>query len=552
MPSCVENTTEEGEPLSETFANLIAFWLGHEFTVVGADPTNCTWLPSLSLGTNISPHNNICRPDGQPFPRLIRDEDPACPDSNLCDKPDAPGFAFDNETMTNVPTGVCSATGGYKTDSMFQTLWELLHEQTCNETPPFTCQPLTALQAAGDSGDIQGGALVFAAAVNSMTYRGFAGDMAIFIACNFGESAYNDFNQVACHHGLRDCDAGVPLSCEICGDNQREGAEECDGPDLGGATCESLAMGFDGGILVCDPESCLFDTSMCTMSESTGGESTAAESGVPTGGPTSGPMLTTSGSTGGSSMAESTTTEGPVDDGCDCRQNNTQTVHWSAWLLAVGILGRRRSRRSASSTALAGCVLIVASTGCSLKTDDAMSIASTGASSELTSTSSDDGTEPGSSGTMAPTRLFGVFHFEEYTDGLKWEKKNEDNVPLIWWMNVVIEANSSLHVEYYSCGELLEIQEFTWEPDGEGIRVVPPNGEGEPYTWFVTDVLEVSIKPGETCGEILIQVHQVGLEEPFPPQKYVPGHLCTTKVPSSPCEFEFRWCDAPPAPPVCE
>ncbi len=45
-----------------------------------------------------------------------------------------------------------------------------------------------------------------------------------------------------------------------CGDGVIGGDEECDGADLGGASCESL--GFDGGELACD-EACLFDTRMC-------------------------------------------------------------------------------------------------------------------------------------------------------------------------------------------------------------------------------------------------------------------------------------------------
>ncbi len=554
MPSCVENTTDEGPPLQETFGSLISIWLGHEFIAIGQDPTDCTWVPDVSLGPNSRPHNELCRPNNAPFPRLIRDDDPSCTDGIVCDKPFRPGFLLDKETMTMVPTGACAdggANGGYSTDSMFQTLWELLNEQTCSESPPFTCQPLTELQDAGDSGDIQGGTLLFAAAVNSMTYRGFAGDMAIFIACNFGDAAYFDFNQVACHHGLRPCDAGVPISCEICGDSVREGAEECDGPDLGGSTCESLDMGFDGGILLCDPESCTFDTSMCTASESSGGESTASasEGGVPTGGPTSGATLT-SGNTEDSSMAESSTTEGPVDDGCDCQQS-TNTVNWAAWLLVAGILGRRRSRRAVSSSALAS-VLMLAGAGCSLKDNASIAMASADASSEPTSTTADDG-ESSSSGTMAPTSLFGVFHYEKYTDGFVWEDSPDDNtLRSISWINVVIEPDSSLHVEYYSCGVLSEIQNFIWEQDGEGLRIVPPNGDGEPYTFFLHEVLEVSIKPGEACGEVLVQVHRFGSEEPYQPETYVPGQLCTTNVSSNSCGFEFKWCEGHPAPPVCE
>ena len=46
---------------------------------------------------------------------------------------------------------------------------------------------------------------------------------------------------------------------ERCGDGVREGAEACDGSDLGGASCASLGLG--GGVLACD--GCELDASGC-------------------------------------------------------------------------------------------------------------------------------------------------------------------------------------------------------------------------------------------------------------------------------------------------
>ncbi len=48
-----------------------------------------------------------------------------------------------------------------------------------------------------------------------------------------------------------------------CGNGVIEGAETCDGKDLGGATCVSLDLGFTGGTLVC-AGSCTPDVSGCT------------------------------------------------------------------------------------------------------------------------------------------------------------------------------------------------------------------------------------------------------------------------------------------------
>ncbi len=53
-------------------------------------------------------------------------------------------------------------------------------------------------------------------------------------------------------------------ACEpaVCGDNIANGGEECDGYDMGShASCEE--QGFLGGIVMCDDESCTYDTSQC-------------------------------------------------------------------------------------------------------------------------------------------------------------------------------------------------------------------------------------------------------------------------------------------------
>lgn len=48
----------------------------------------------------------------------------------------------------------------------------------------------------------------------------------------------------------------------VCGDEVREGDEQCDVDDLGGNTCESLDIGFSGGTLGCK-QSCSFDIDEC-------------------------------------------------------------------------------------------------------------------------------------------------------------------------------------------------------------------------------------------------------------------------------------------------
>jgi len=48
-----------------------------------------------------------------------------------------------------------------------------------------------------------------------------------------------------------------------CGDNMINGSEQCDGTDLGGATCESLAGTGLTGIVSCT-NTCTYDDSQCS------------------------------------------------------------------------------------------------------------------------------------------------------------------------------------------------------------------------------------------------------------------------------------------------
>ena len=47
----------------------------------------------------------------------------------------------------------------------------------------------------------------------------------------------------------------------VCGNGAIEGGEDCDGSELGSATC--VTEGFTGGVLGCNSD-CTFDTSACT------------------------------------------------------------------------------------------------------------------------------------------------------------------------------------------------------------------------------------------------------------------------------------------------
>jgi len=84
------------------------------------------------------------------------------------------------------------------------------------------------------------------------------------LTCNDGQD--NDCD------GLIDCadsDCSADPVCQggpVCGNGIIETGEDCDGGNLGGATCQSL--GFTGGTLSCNA-SCQFDTSACTTGSCT-------------------------------------------------------------------------------------------------------------------------------------------------------------------------------------------------------------------------------------------------------------------------------------------
>jgi hypothetical protein len=67
----------------------------------------------------------------------------------------------------------------------------------------------------------------------------------------------------------------VTLTCK---NNKKEGAEVCDGTDLGGATCASLSSNQKTGTLGCSADCKNFDETMC-RDQGAGGSGTSGTSG---------------------------------------------------------------------------------------------------------------------------------------------------------------------------------------------------------------------------------------------------------------------------------
>jgi hypothetical protein len=66
----------------------------------------------------------------------------------------------------------------------------------------------------------------------------------------------------ACDLGSSDCGTCFLPEGQVCGNRVVEGTEECDGAQLGGASCASL--GFGGGVLRCDGR-CVYDRDGCQL-----------------------------------------------------------------------------------------------------------------------------------------------------------------------------------------------------------------------------------------------------------------------------------------------
>jgi hypothetical protein len=64
-------------------------------------------------------------------------------------------------------------------------------------------------------------------------------------------------------NGTLASDCSIDCTFAVCGNGVIDGnrGEQCDGVDLGGETC--VTLGHSGGLLLCDPETCTYDTSMC-------------------------------------------------------------------------------------------------------------------------------------------------------------------------------------------------------------------------------------------------------------------------------------------------
>jgi Ca2+-binding RTX toxin-like protein len=237
---CRQNTSDEAAPLAETVADLWSLYFGRRLH------TEVPQAAPLFLLGNTSTHS---------------------PNSS-----NAQLFATDRPrpNQTSASSG-CSSQPGYKQRGLAQAFWELADGIDCGAASglPISCAPVTsAVDPEGNpvaASDVMGQALRYALSKQPASggwYQLMFDDMGEYVECVFGTQVFSELQAVFAHHGMN-VFGPVGRQCgQICGDGGQDHPEQCDGDDLGGATCATLGPPFSGGTLACNA-GCMFDTSGC-------------------------------------------------------------------------------------------------------------------------------------------------------------------------------------------------------------------------------------------------------------------------------------------------
>jgi MYXO-CTERM domain-containing protein len=511
--TCDEDTSDEALPLTETIAQLFALWQYQR--IAGIPHDDCGIIAAIMTGAGQGStlvHHPSCMDDLDQISMFIRPDDPACTDSDFCDKPSV------NEVEADVgPPYVCDATEGYNVTSMLQVWWNALHGQYCEPTHPFTCSTILGVAwppgcdapgsttACATADEVVGLALVYATRTNPLTYADFLDALAGFVACNYGGDAYLEFNQGLCDHQLRECDEQLPIICQSCGNGLREGTEDCDGldlsvPELGVVpTCQDF--GYTDGTLLCDM-SCAYDFSQCTLTGTTNEE---LDSTATADGPSADSSSENSGSSG--------TAGAGGGGGCQCSTDGSRTTPWLlASVVGVGARRRRRRRQSAplpmwriSAAGLVGlATMLVIESGCSPSCESEAT--TVGDSSSGTMTASDtSSTDPSTAEPPAawPMHFYGAFCTNTDMLGIPGMYVAAlDNLEL---------TEAGLHVTHLSCSGDDLTEEYFVDYEGAEAHVRPLPGETHVMWRGGPAARELVFRPGATCD-----VLETELIDPFP------------------------------------
>ncbi len=535
-PSCSEDTSAEANPLTETIAQMLALWQLRR-TFPGIPHDTCDLMLRLSAGTTNNEkkvHSPACMGPGESLALFVRDDDPACPDPQLCDKP-----SNDEADASMGSPHWCDATEGYHVFSILQAWWNMLHGLYCEPPdamgvaceesgatwPPGCDQPGSTVECAS-ADEVAGLALLYAIRTNPTSYVQLMDAMAAFVACNYGADAYDAFNQALCDHWVRPCDAPAPLVCQACGNGLRESPEDCDGQDLSVdelgyvPTCEDF--GYEGGTLACQgilgASPCHYDFSQCIMSglDDTG-----------TGAFSSGTSTEASTTTTGDDATGPGSVDGGGANGCGCATNGRSGEGAVVLPLSVLLLLARRGRRRHewARTRVICAMLGVAACESTEEPSEAPSGSMTSATSD-TDTSDEGSSETGAALPGWPEDWHG--EYREDVD-LQLGQAYEGLYLIPGGLGNLRFDRSTVTIERfgYEVGNELSTWTFALAEHGEtALRIVPPDGAwGTPYP----GAKEVLVRPGPGCDELVIEAHE--LPPPYEPvlvTRWSRGRLCVT------------------------
>ncbi len=501
--ACDEDTTDEAWPLDETVAQMVSLWMVRRM-FPELPHGQCDLLAGYTSGgtTNQSlVHSPECLAAGDEINVWLRDDDPACNDTTLCDKPNrqaAPMFGFPNN---------CRTTDGYNTFSILQAWWNTLNGKYCEPTAPFDCIDYAPQWPPGcgagggapacvTADEAAGLALVYALRTNALSYVEVFDAMSRFVACNYGDEAYLVFNTALCDHGIRRCDAPLPLVCETCGNGIREGGEKCDGLDLTvdelGVVPKCSDFGYVDGELACDA-TCELDFSDCespTVDTSAGADETGDSSDDADGGE-EGTGVTSGGDAG--QVGE---------DGCACT-TGPGGGPGATWL-ALGLLGLRRRRLAAAAFAIG-----------------ASACGPSGANLGGGATSMWESSSSGLTDVEAwPERWYGQYY---QATSIDW---NHDEVEIAlgveipsstaghYFYNVRLEPGA-VNLDYFTAtGSRSGTSVLKPSVDTEGLVILPDEGEDE-IDWAPSAHVRAEIRPRTDCSELELALTIGAGSEPF-------------------------------------
>lgn len=351
VAKCVEDTPDEGPPLVELVANLVALLVWYEASPLIEDD-DCSAVEA-TVATSVSNYGETPGPCMAALGQIAfmkRDEDCPVQDAGFCDKPDADDLGFRtvccelgvdpacveaNPTcaemgggIKSLPTGGCAEGPGYRSNSTLEAYWQLLIGKVCAPVAPFACSPISLPPGVSPS-EAAARALFYALRTEPHWYRQLFEHLAAYYACEYGQDAFLDVRDVLCNHLIMDCDAPAPMQCGECGDARIDAGEECDGSAIP-ISCEEL--GFSGGEMACTAD-CALNTEGCALLVPTesGGETEVGDTSE----------------LSSTSIVDGATTVGSADGGgCACRAEGASasslTMLGLFFLVLTTLSGRRR------------------------------------------------------------------------------------------------------------------------------------------------------------------------------------------------------------------